>query len=153
LGQGMSGADGSLPPHPLSVSAVHPLLIHHSDSLQPPSASSSSNIATSLNTGIQITSMAGLNNTANSNIVSAISPILRNMRHNLQVQQQNQQSQQQQQTRPLRKSIIILETWLFLGIDWLFSMFFCSYSFLIQRFQPLRSLLRSFYRYLSIFNE
>ncbi len=99
LGQG-AGADGSLPPHPLSVSAVHPLLVHHTDSLQGGSSSGTTN-GTSLSGvnqggGMQITGL-GLSSTG---IGSAISPILRTMRQNFQVQQQQQQ--QQQQARPLR---------------------------------------------------
>jgi len=94
LGQAGAGADGSLPPHPLSVSAVHPLLVHHTDSLQGVASGAGVTSGVSLSGvnqsgGMQIT---GLGMSA-SGIGSAISPILRNMRQNL----------QQQQARPLRE--------------------------------------------------
>ncbi|CAF0785839.1 unnamed protein product [Brachionus calyciflorus] len=73
-----SNTDGTVPPHPLSVSAVHPLLVNHSESTtqitQPVSTSS----------GFQVTGLQ-LPTTTLPNIGSSISPILRTMR---QLQQQ-----------------------------------------------------------------
>ena len=118
-----TGIDGSLPPHPLSVSAVHPLLVHHMDT----TGSSNLNInapnvpgtalTSSNGNAFQISGM-GINATAIggglSGLGSAISPILRTMRHHFQAQSQHQQPQvqvginQMHSNRPLRVSRFIL---------------------------------------------
>ena len=92
-GSGLGAVDGSLPPHPLSVSAVHPLLVH--------SLESSGNSSSATGTAIQ---MGALSAGAGS-LSSAISPILRLMRPHLQMQQQQTAQQPAQaQVRPLRMS-------------------------------------------------
>jgi hypothetical protein len=110
VGQDTSSG-GSLPPHPLSVSAVHPLLVHHTDNSNlNTNASSTTNLTATNNNAYQITGL-GINTSAGG-LGSAISPILRTMRHHFQVQQQQQQQQvqqqqQQNQARPLRMSRFI----------------------------------------------
>ncbi|MFN9905961.1 MAG: hypothetical protein ACK56F_07535, partial [bacterium] len=95
VGQDTSSG-GSLPPHPLSVSAVHPLLVHHTDNSNlNTNASSTTNLTATNNNAYQITGL-GINTSAGG-LGSAISPILRTMRHHFQVQQQQQQQQVQQQ--------------------------------------------------------
>lgn len=118
------GVDGSLPPHPLSVSAVHPLLVHHTDSagtsslgLNPPVSSTtltSGNIAANAfqisGTGINAPGLGG----AGTALGSAISPILRTMRQHFNAQSLQYQpagmpmQQQQQPARPLRVSRFVL---------------------------------------------
>jgi len=115
------GVDGTLPPHPLSVSAVHPLLVHHTDtsssnlSLNAPSIPGTT-LTSSNGNAFQISGM-GINATAIgaglSGLGSAISPILRTMRHHFQAQNQQPQVQatglnQIHSNRPLRVSRFIL---------------------------------------------
>jgi hypothetical protein len=109
-GNGLSqpGLDGTLPPHPLSVSAVHPLLVHQSESsgsgLSAQSGAGLASTGGAANNNFQISGL-GINTAASglTGLGSAISPILRTMRHHFQ-SQSGQQQQPLQANRAMRVS-------------------------------------------------